>query len=733
MKKLITCLTMLSMVLASAPAVGMQAAAATEETVVTATAEQPAALADIAGRYFYQKLNEKNGAYENAGYLTVSENGTYTYQDYTAKTETEGTVELDSKDYPDGNAVPWFSFLDKNGTTWFGCYGEKDSDVLTNGGSQERLRRDNASDTEKQASAADLTGKWLMESCENKPGAETTYSELIVDEDGSFFCLFNLAEGEAGEGTEAVTGQVTMHFEGHPDGTETPFYRFIAEDGTVFTEGTLNADGMSMDLVADGTASMHRDLSVRKASSDEIAGNWILKEMKDAFKPEEAYSDSGVITVLDNNTYAYRDASGNQAEGSVFAAYELHPDNTVTIWYDFYDSNGNFWLGCPDHLDRMNQNKLYVGQTEEQMLVRETVVPNAYGYFDAEEMPAAGISMKALAGEWKYEEASLYIYNSTKQEALFKMFTDEEGMFSSGCIKIQYQLDAKGQKHFYYVLYSGEELYLEFEMTGELPLVTLTAKDNDQVRFVRAAEPYDAAPYRLYDIAKAPGCLSAMALEGSWKQNDTNAACILTFSDLNDVSGKFRLVGSNEEGIADSVTEGIVKLQYNYDTYGDREYVYALYVADTAGECNQILMMIQADCARPWDMLQLSNVDISFRRLETPQERKYTNEQLIEMAVKDYQKSTCILAADAHSMENYGGSVTVVLKDANGEDFDAYTVDPDTGIGERFSDKQIVNLPQTGNFSLKTQLLAISAFLLTGFGIFAVRGSGMLRRKNDEQ
>ena len=74
-----------------------------------------------------------------------------------------------------------------------------------------------------------------------------------------------------------------------------------------------------------------------------------------------------------------------------------------------------------------------------------------------------------------------------------------------------------------------------------------------------------------------------------------------------------------------------------------------------------------------------------------------------------------------------------MLKDANGEDFDAYTVDPDTGIGERFSDKQIVNLPQTGNFSLKTQLLAISAFLLTGFGIFAVRGSGMLRRKNDEQ
>ncbi len=733
MKKLITCLTMLSMVLASVPAVGMQAAAATAETVITATAEQPVALADIAGRYFYQKLNEATGTYENAGYLTVSENGTYTYQDYTAKTKTEGIVKPDPNVYPDGNAVAWFSFLNKNGTAWFGCYGIKDSDVLTNGGSQERLLRDNASAAEKQASATDLAGKWSMESRENKDSAETTYSELTVDENGRFFCIFNLTEGEAGEGTEAITGQVTMHFEGHPDGTETPVYRFITEDGTVFTEGTLNAGGMSVNLVSDGTASMKRDPSVRKASAAEIAGNWILKEMKDAFKPENGYSDSGVITVLDNNTYTYRDASGKQAAGSVFAAYELHPNSAVTVWYEFYDSNGAFWLGCQDHLGRTNQNTLYVGQTEEQMLVRETAVPNTYGYFDAEEMPAAGISMKALAGEWKHEEASLYIYNCTEQDAQFKMFTDDEGMFSSGCIKIQYQLDSKGQKHFYYVLYSGEDLYLEFEMTGELPLDTLTAKGDDQIIFVRSAEPYDADIYQLYDMAKAPACLSARALEGSWKENNSEASSILTFSDLDDVSGKFCLVGSNREGIADSVTEGIVKLQYNYVECGDRDYIYTLYLADENGKYNQILMTIQASCDRQWDQLQLSNIDISFQRLEASQGRKYTDEQLIEMAKRDYQKDTGIQAADAHSMENYGGSVTVVLTDSNGEDFDAYTVDPDTGIGERFSDKRTVNLPQTGNYSLKTLLLAFSAFLLTGLGCFAVRRSGVLRRRNDEQ
>lgn len=733
MKKMITCLTMLSMVLASVPAAGLQAAAAAEETAVTAAAEQTEAPADITGCYFYQKLNETTGVYENAGYLTVSENGTYIYQDYAAKTTAEGTVKLDPKVYPDGTAVPWFSFIDKNGKAWFGCYGAADSNMLTNGGSQERLLRDNSSGTENQASEADLAGKWFMESRENKAGAETTYSELTVDENGRFFCIFNLTDGAAGEGTESVLGQVTLHFEGHPDGTETTVYRFITEDGTIFAEGTLADDNMSMVLASDGIATMKRDQTVRRASSAEITGSWVLKEMKNAYKPEEGYSDSGVITVNDNKTYTYRNASGKQSAGSVFASYELHPNGTVTIWYDFYDSNGTYWIGCQDHLDKMNRNTLYVGQTAEQMLVRETAVPNDYGYYDIAEMPVSGISMKALDGEWKNGDVTMYIFNSTEQEGLFEMFTDEEGMFSSGRIKIQYQLDQKGKEHFYYVLYSGENLYLEFDMTGELPLDTLTAKRDDTVKFVRGAEPYDADSYLLYDMAKAPGCLSARALEGAWEQNDTNAACVLTFSDLDDVSGKFRLVGSNEEGIADSVTEGIVKLQYNYDVYGERTYIYALYVPDETGECTQIWMTILAACDRPADTLQLSNMDISFRRSEAAQPHKYTNEQLIEMAKKDYQKSTGILPADAHSMENYGGTVTVVLTDTNGEDFDAYTVDPDTGIGERFSDKKAVNLPQTGNNSLKALLLAFSAFLLSGFGFFAVRKSGVLRRRNDVQ
>ena len=84
-------------------------------------------------------------------------------------------------------------------------------------------------------------------------------------------------------------------------------------------------------------------------------------------------------------------------------------------------------------------------------------------------------------------------------------------------------------------------------------------------------------------------------------------------------------------------------------------------------------------------------------------------------------------------MTNLGGTVTVVLEDENGEALDAYTVDPETGIGERFSDESTVNLPQTGNNSMTNLLVALGAFLLTGFGCFALKQSGMLRRKKEEQ
>ncbi|MBQ9907980.1 MAG: LPXTG cell wall anchor domain-containing protein, partial [Oscillospiraceae bacterium] len=289
------------------------------------------------------------------------------------------------------------------------------------------------------------------------------------------------------------------------------------------------------------------------------------------------------------------------------------------------------------------------------------------------------------------------------------------------------------KRNYYYVLYYGEDVDTVFDMTGVLPLDTLTTAGEQPVSFSRSTEPYDTDRYQLYDTAAAPEGRSAMALEGSWRENTDNLETILTFSNLDSVSGRFRLVTYKEDGSADSVSEGVVNLQYSYNMFDcKKEYLYVLYVADETGVFNQIYMTIKADGQLPLETLQLSNTHISFVR-EAAANPKYSAEKLMEMAKKDYQQKTGILPANAHTMTNYGGTVTVVLEDANGEALDAYTVDPETGIGERFSNESTVNLPQTGNNSLRTMLMMIGAFMLTACGFFAVRKSGMLRRRNNEQ
>ena len=59
-------------------------------------------------------------------------------------------------------------------------------------------------------------------------------------------------------------------------------------------------------------------------------------------------------------------------------------------------------------------------------------------------------------------------------------------------------------------------------------------------------------------------------------------------------------------------------------------------------------------------------------------------------------------------------------------------IDPVTGIGTSSNGSE-VNLPQTGNNSLKTVTAATAALALTLLGSFAVAKSGVIRKKEDEQ
>ena len=76
MKKLITYLAMVSVVLASVPAAGIQAAAADAPVVTATTEQQKESPADIAGRWYYQESGR------NVAYVMVESDGTYSYINY---------------------------------------------------------------------------------------------------------------------------------------------------------------------------------------------------------------------------------------------------------------------------------------------------------------------------------------------------------------------------------------------------------------------------------------------------------------------------------------------------------------------------------------------------------------------------------------------------------------------------------------------------------------------------
>lgn len=696
---------------------------------------------DIAGRFFYQTRNEKTGTYDTIGLVTVSADGTYIYTD-AAGQSVSGKVTVAYEIYPDGSTAAWYNFTDDSGEFRMGCTKTEDGSVLTVGnGGDAQLFADNETVPAIPASPADLAGKWYLDTSAEEDDTEVI---IIVDENGSFIYADGKNSSQGFDFLSSLTGSVNIHIAKDQNDNDAAVYRLFTEEGELFMEGALSEDGQVLEL-SQGSRFL-RDQSVRKASGADIAGSWTLKQMK-TNSYEDGYSDAGYVTVSDHNTYTYRDAAGNVTTGSVFASYEMHPNLSVTIWYDFIDSNGEYWFGCQDSLDKVNQNTLYVGQDSAMKLERTEIEPNAHGFYDVTEIPATGISMKALEGEWinpnmqggnfdGMQVAYYFCHCDMLSGQYIMTVTEPDGteLSRTGWAKIQYTADAVGKRNYYYVLYYGEDVDTVFDMTGVLPLDTLTTAGEQPVSFSRSAEPYDTDRYQLYDAVAAPAGRSATALEGSWRMDndERNTETLLTFSNLDSVSGRFRLV-TYKDGRAESVSEGIMKLQYNYDFFTEkREYLYVLYVADETGIFNQIYMTIKADGQQPLETLQLSNTDVSFVR-ETAENPKYSAEKLMQMAKKDYQQKTGIIPADAHTMTNLGGTVTVVLEDENGEALDAYTVDPETGIGERFSDESTVNLPQTGNNSLKTLMMMLGAFLLTACGFLAVRKSGMLRRRNNEQ
>lgn len=117
----------------------------------------------------------------------------------------------------------------------------------------------------------------------------------------------------------------------------------------------------------------------------------------------------------------------------------------------------------------------------------------------------------------------------------------------------------------------------------------------------------------------------------------------------------------------------------------------------------------------------------------TTTEKYFASEdELCNMAIEDYKQKTGTTPAKAEATTNADGTLSIVLTDESGKVLDTYVIDPVTGIGTS-SDGSEVNLPQTGNNSMKAVAATSAALALTLLGSFAVVKSGVIRKKEDEQ
>ena len=106
--------------------------------------------------------------------------------------------------------------------------------------------------------------------------------------------------------------------------------------------------------------------------------------------------------------------------------------------------------------------------------------------------------------------------------------------------------------------------------------------------------------------------------------------------------------------------------------------------------------------------------------------------ELSNWAENDYFKKTGVEPYTSTYTENADGTLTITLIDEAGAILDKYTVHPNTGIGFNRTGEE-VNLPQTGNNSMKNWLIVFGALMLIGLGVVSVKTSRVSFRRKDEQ
>ena len=494
-----------------------------------------------------------------------------------------------------------------------------------------------------------------------------------------------------------------------------------------------------------GNGGMAQLLSV-DADFSAITGEW-----------EEVNGNRRIFNISADGAYTVTYPDGIIIQGFIKIGNEMFSENSDGKWYNFYNTNGIAWIGFPktdsgtvdelkagDFTLRRRNADTNANAHQEQSEGEKTDDKNESASFDKEDKTMGAIRVMenfnvimALTGA-----SPVYTIDDGKVNGYVKVndsrFTSIADLYAfiadnfTGEAKESfirdiddYFIEKDGSLYVQLIPRSFYQFHTENGVTITDPAMdycTATTNKGDKLYgFGRAVLKCESGKWHIesYEFGDFYGVEGhdVSEIAGTWDEVDTLYPRQLIITN----DGSFTLIF-----VDGRVMYGTVEAEDIGYPNGSRMTWFNLY-----DENGNFYTGFEATSLTPLnDLYTGQDCSEHFVRYIEP-EHKYSTDELQKMAAKDYEEKTGIRPADTHSMTNEGGSVTVVFTDEKGEDFDAYNLDPDTGVGEKFSDGSVVNLPQTGvnSLALAGTLAGASAVALLGLGV--VIWSGKLRKKEE--
>lgn len=195
-----------------------------------------------------------------------------------------------------------------------------------------------------------ITGDWLYQVQDDSDfSIYNNIGTVQISTDGSYTYTPN--DGSAGR-----KGKIKIDYEQYSNGDEVPFYAFYDTD---FWIGCY-CDQNEEDVYYIGNGGMSRlvrnvdtprqtlfddDIPDSDASIEDIAGRWIED------------GTGNILLVMQDGTFRYND----EIEGTITIHNAYNPDNSLTVWFNFYTGMSDLWYGFQRE-ENPPQKDLYSGQ-----------------------------------------------------------------------------------------------------------------------------------------------------------------------------------------------------------------------------------------------------------------------------------------------------------------------------------------------------------------------------------